>query len=206
MHEDLVQRIAGPSKYQELKAKRTRFGWSLTATMMVVYYGFVLLVAFDKPFLAKRVGQGVMTMGIPIGFGVIVFTIVITADYVQARKRRIRRVDRSRCQRRRWDDPLARPPPGCARSRRCRRCSAGVWAAGADLGQARKQPTNWTAIGMFGRVRRRHAVRHQVGCGEDQVGQEDFYTAGGGIAGSRTGWRSLATTCPRRRSSASRRR
>ena len=27
--------------------------------------------------------------------------------------------------------------------------SAGVFAAGADLGQADKQATNWTAIGMF---------------------------------------------------------
>ena len=35
--------------YQELKAKRTRFGWSLTLAMMIVYYGFILLVAFDKP-------------------------------------------------------------------------------------------------------------------------------------------------------------
>ena len=51
--------------------------------MMVVYYGFILLVAFDKEFLSQRMGDGVMTIGIPIGFGVIVFTIVITAIYVR---------------------------------------------------------------------------------------------------------------------------
>jgi uncharacterized membrane protein (DUF485 family) len=51
--------------------------------MMVVYYGFILLVAFNKPFLSQRLGDGVMTVGIPIGFGVIVFTVVITAYYVQ---------------------------------------------------------------------------------------------------------------------------
>lgn len=83
MQEDLVQRIASHPKYRELKAKRTRFGWTLTAMMMVVYYGFILLVAFNKPFLAQRLGEGVMTLGIPIGFGVIVFTIVITAYYVR---------------------------------------------------------------------------------------------------------------------------
>lgn len=82
MEDDLVQRIASNPKYQELKAKRTRFGWWLTLAMMVVYYGFILLVAFDKAFLAQRMGAGVMTLGIPIGFGVIVFTIVITAFYV----------------------------------------------------------------------------------------------------------------------------
>ena len=82
MDDDLVQRIASNPKYQELKAKRTRFGWWLTLAMMVVYYGFILLVAFDKAFLAQRMGAGVMTLGIPIGFGVIVFTILITAFYV----------------------------------------------------------------------------------------------------------------------------
>ena len=83
MEDDLVQRIARHPKYQELKAKRTSYGWWLTLAMMVVYYGFILLVAFNKPFLSQRLGEGVMTMGIPIGFGVIVFTIVITAIYVK---------------------------------------------------------------------------------------------------------------------------
>jgi len=83
MEDDLVQRIASNPKYQELKAKRTSYGWWLTLAMMVVYYGFILLVAFNKPFLSQRLGEGVMTMGVPIGFGVIVFTIVITAIYVK---------------------------------------------------------------------------------------------------------------------------
>ncbi len=95
MQEDLVQRIASHPKYRELKAKRTRFGWTLTAMMMVVYYGFILLVAFNKPFLAQRLGEGVMTLGIPIGFGVIVFTIVITAYLREARQWRVRHADRS---------------------------------------------------------------------------------------------------------------
>ena len=83
MEHDLVTRIASHPKYQELKAKRTRFGWWLTLAMMVVYYGFILLVAFNKEFLSQRLGDGVMTVGIPVGFGVIVFTILITAVYVR---------------------------------------------------------------------------------------------------------------------------
>ncbi len=74
MEDDLARRISTHPKYQELKAKRTSFGWWLTLAMMVVYYGFIVLVAFNKPFLSQRLGDGVMTMGIPIGFGVIVFT------------------------------------------------------------------------------------------------------------------------------------
>jgi uncharacterized membrane protein (DUF485 family) len=83
MELELARRIAGHPKYLELKAKRSSFGWWLTLAMMVVYYGFILLVAFNKEFLSQRLGAGVMTVGIPIGFGVIVFTIVITAIYVK---------------------------------------------------------------------------------------------------------------------------
>ncbi len=83
MQADLVQRIAAHPKYQELKAKRTSFGWTLTVAMMVVYYGFILLVAFNKQFLATKLGAGVMTVGMPVGLAVIVFTIVITAIYVR---------------------------------------------------------------------------------------------------------------------------
>ena len=83
MNVDLTRRIANDPRYQELKSRRSRFGWWLTAAMMVVYYGFILLVAFDKPFLATRLGAGVTTIGMPIGLGVIVFTIVITGIYVR---------------------------------------------------------------------------------------------------------------------------
>ena len=83
MELDLAKRIASDPNYQELKSKRSSFGWWLTLAMMVVYYGFILLVAFNKEFLSQRLGAGVMTVGIPIGFGVIVFTIVITAIYVR---------------------------------------------------------------------------------------------------------------------------
>jgi uncharacterized membrane protein (DUF485 family) len=84
---DLVNRIANHPKYQELKSKRTRFGWGLTLAMMFVYYGFIMLVAFNKEFLSKRLGDGVLTIGIPLGFGVIIFTIVITTIYVRRANR-----------------------------------------------------------------------------------------------------------------------
>lgn len=83
MDDDLVRRISEDPSYQALTARRTRFGWTLAGVMLAVYYGFILLVAFNKPFLAQRLGDGVMTAGIPIGFGVIVFTVAITAYYVR---------------------------------------------------------------------------------------------------------------------------
>ena len=87
MDTDLVTRIANNPNYQALKAKRTRFGWWLTVMMMIAYYGFILLVAFNKSFLSQKLGAGVMTVGIPIDFSIIVFTIVITAYYVNRANR-----------------------------------------------------------------------------------------------------------------------
>lgn len=87
MDAELVTRIANSPNYQALKAKRTRFGRRLTLAMMIAYYGFILLVAFNKSFLSQKLGAGVMTLGIPIGFGLIVFTIVITAYYVNRANR-----------------------------------------------------------------------------------------------------------------------
>ena len=83
MESSLADRIAANPTYQKLKSTRSRFGWMLTWAMLIVYYGFILIIAFDKSILAARMGSGVMTWGIPIGFGVIVFTIVITAIYVR---------------------------------------------------------------------------------------------------------------------------
>ena len=83
METRLADRIAADPNYQMLRSKRSRFGWTLTLSMLIVYYGFILLIAFRKDLLAARIGEGVTTWGIPIGFGVIVFTIVVTAIYVQ---------------------------------------------------------------------------------------------------------------------------
>lgn len=87
MDDALTTRIASHPRYQELKRKRSSFGWRLTIAMLVVYYGFILLVAFNKPFLATRLGEGVTTVGMPIGLGVILFTVLITVVYVKRANR-----------------------------------------------------------------------------------------------------------------------
>ncbi|WP_114971882.1 DUF485 domain-containing protein [Rhodoferax ferrireducens] len=83
MIDPLVNKIQTHPKYLELRKKRNAFGWGLTLLMMVVYYGYIALIAFNKPFLAQPIGAGVTSLGIPIGMGVIVFTIVITGIYVR---------------------------------------------------------------------------------------------------------------------------
>lgn len=83
MSDMVVARIRANPKYQELRAKRSSFGWWLTLAMMVVYYGYIALIAWNKEFLGQPLGSGVTTVGVPLGMGVIVFTIVITGIYVR---------------------------------------------------------------------------------------------------------------------------
>lgn len=83
MADPVVAKIRANPKYLELRNKRNRIGWFLATLMMVVYYGYIALIAFDKEFLARPIGNGVTTIGIPIGIGVIVFTIIITGIYVR---------------------------------------------------------------------------------------------------------------------------
>lgn len=83
MEDDLVARIEANPTYQALKAKRTGFGWTLTIIMLLAYYGYIAVIAFDKELFGLRIGEGVTTLGIPVGVGLIVFTILITGYYVR---------------------------------------------------------------------------------------------------------------------------
>lgn len=83
MDQDIAQIIKADPNYQKLVRTRSRYGWTLTWAMMIVYYGFILLVAFNKELMGTRMGEGVMSWGMPIGLAVIVFTIVITGVYVR---------------------------------------------------------------------------------------------------------------------------
>ena len=83
MEQDIVRQIKSDPNYQKLVRERSRFGWTLTWIMMIVYYGFILLLAFNKELLSRRLGDGVMTWAMPVGLAVIVFTVLITGIYVR---------------------------------------------------------------------------------------------------------------------------
>jgi uncharacterized membrane protein (DUF485 family) len=83
MTNPMIARIQDNPRYQELKSKRNSFGWVLAVVMLIVYYGYIAMIAFNKDLLAQRLGDGVMTLGVPLGFGVIVFTVLITGFYVR---------------------------------------------------------------------------------------------------------------------------
>jgi uncharacterized membrane protein (DUF485 family) len=83
MDPQLIARIKNDPKYGELVAKRWSFARLLAVAMLAIYFGFVLLVAFAKPFLSTPIGGGVTTIGIPLGVFVIVSAFVLTGLYVR---------------------------------------------------------------------------------------------------------------------------
>ena len=79
---DRVTEVQVHPKFRKLVRKRSLVSWTLTALMMLVYFSYIGLIAFNKPALAKPVGGGVTSWGIPVGIGLIIFTVALTAIYV----------------------------------------------------------------------------------------------------------------------------
>jgi uncharacterized membrane protein (DUF485 family) len=77
-----ISRIRREPLFRELVDKRKHFAWALSAAMLVIYFGFILVIAFAPKVLGTPIGGGVMTVGIPVGLFVIVSAFVLTGIYV----------------------------------------------------------------------------------------------------------------------------
>lgn len=65
-----------------LARQRWRIAIVLSAVMVIAYFGFILLIAFDKPAVAVLVAPG-LSLGILLGALVIVVAWVVTWIYVR---------------------------------------------------------------------------------------------------------------------------
>lgn len=81
MDKEEARTILQSQEFRELVVKRWSISLILTALMLVIYFGFILVLAFDKAVLAQKIGEHV-TLGIPIGVGVIVAAWILTGIYV----------------------------------------------------------------------------------------------------------------------------
>jgi uncharacterized membrane protein (DUF485 family) len=68
-------------EFKRIVARRWRLSLALTACLSVLYYGYILLIATNKPLLSHRIGAAT-TLGIPLGAAVIVGAWALTAIYV----------------------------------------------------------------------------------------------------------------------------
>jgi len=83
MTKETVERIQNNPDYQKLVKTRNKFAWTLSIIMLVVYYAFILVIAFDPSLLGAKLGSGVITVGIPIGIAIILIAFVLAGIYVR---------------------------------------------------------------------------------------------------------------------------
>ena len=72
----------GAERLRALASKRGRISVVLTAAMIVLYFGFIALIAFDPTLLGRRLGSG-LSLGIVLGALVIVVSWLLTWFYVR---------------------------------------------------------------------------------------------------------------------------
>src|SRR5262245_58823702 len=94
MDANLVARVRGNPKFHQLVAERRGFSWLLAAIMLAIYFGFILVLAFDKSLLAIRIGNSIISWGMPIGLGVIIAAFVLTGIYVRRANAQFDRLNR----------------------------------------------------------------------------------------------------------------
>lgn len=84
MSSAMYERMRANPKFQDLVARRGRFAWTLALIVLSMFYGFVMVVAFNPVALGQPVSEGSMlTVGVAVEFFMFVFFWVTTALYVK---------------------------------------------------------------------------------------------------------------------------
>ncbi|HEV3029305.1 MAG TPA: DUF485 domain-containing protein [Planctomycetota bacterium] len=69
-------------EFKDLAHRKNRFSLQLTGITLVIYYGFILLIAFKRDLFAEKIA-GNVTFGIALGIGVIIACWILTGVYVR---------------------------------------------------------------------------------------------------------------------------
>ena len=81
--DELIAAIAADPRYEALVRERGRLGWILSGLIFFAFVGYLGVIAFDKALLARPIAGGVTSVGIPVGLGLIVLAVLVTALYVR---------------------------------------------------------------------------------------------------------------------------
>jgi len=73
--------ILNDPDFLQLSSQKNTISIILTVLELVLYFGFIGLIAFNKPFLATKI-SGAITIGIPIAVGTILFSWIFTGIYI----------------------------------------------------------------------------------------------------------------------------
>ena len=84
MNDELVEKIKANPDYKKLVAIRSAYAIKLSVTILVMYFAFILTIAFYPSALAIGLNDGSVTsIGIPIGIAIIIFSFVLTGLYTR---------------------------------------------------------------------------------------------------------------------------
>ncbi|WP_072680102.1 DUF485 domain-containing protein [Arcobacter sp. LA11] len=83
MKDELVERIENNPKYQELVSKKNSFGIKLGIFVLVMFYSYIMVIAFNKELLATKMGDGLTTIAFPIALAILVISFLTTVIYVK---------------------------------------------------------------------------------------------------------------------------
>ncbi|MEA2073852.1 MAG: DUF485 domain-containing protein [Campylobacterota bacterium] len=84
MNKELVEKIKANPDYKKLVQTRTKFAINLSIAMLVVYFTFILTIAFNPSLLGTPLSSdSVTTIGIPIGIAIIIFAFILTGIYIK---------------------------------------------------------------------------------------------------------------------------
>lgn len=83
MEKNIYAHIRNNPKFDELVTKRRRFALVLSAIVLVLFYGFIMQVAFFPDVIAMPIGSGELTYGVVAGFFQFSFFLLLTWIYVR---------------------------------------------------------------------------------------------------------------------------
>ena len=69
-------------EYVELTRARKKIVWPLSIAVIAAYFALILAIAFSPASLGTPIGDGVTSIGVALGLGIIVYCMVITGIYV----------------------------------------------------------------------------------------------------------------------------
>lgn len=77
-----IETIRQLPEYAALTRARKKIMWPLSLATIIVYFALILTIAFNPASLGNPIGDGVTSIGMVLGLGVILFCMVITGIYV----------------------------------------------------------------------------------------------------------------------------
>jgi uncharacterized membrane protein (DUF485 family) len=83
MNHEIYKLVRNNPKYEELVKKRSRFAWKLSILILLVYYSFIMIIAFSPETLGQTIGNSVTTIGMPIGLLIIFLCFLLTGVYTR---------------------------------------------------------------------------------------------------------------------------